>query len=533
MPVDITVPTIGESITEGILSRWLVANGEQAQEGEPLYELETDKVTTEVPADASGQVTHSVAEGDTVEVGATVGSIDTDVSSGRDAFDEADAEAEDEDDDEPVQKTERTPAATPSGNLGDSVDVVVPNVGESISEGILSRWLVENGETVQEGDPIFELETDKITTEVPAETTGTVAHKVAEGETVAVGATVGTIAPGSGPVAGAEQIDRDKNADSGSNKAGSGDAPKTGPAAAKLIRENDLDVSAIPATGKNGTVTKADVQKHLERQAEAPSKTPASSAPAPTTAQKPAPPAKGTAAHTKEPDGVERKRMSPLRQRIATRLVQAQHTAAILTTFNEVDMSRVMALRSKYKEDFKETHQTSLGFMSFFTCAAVKALQKFPLINARIDGTDILQPNYVNMGIAVGTPKGLVVPVLKDAQDMSFADIERTIREYAAKARDGKLQISDMEGGTFTITNGGVYGSMMSTPIINPPQSGILGMHAIQERPVARDGEVVIRPMMYTALSYDHRIVDGAEAVGFLVRLKELIEDPERLIFDL
>ena len=293
------------------------------------------------------------------------------------------------------------------------------------------------------------------------------------------------------------------------------------PAVAALLSKHQLDASTIVGTGPGGRLTKADVLAAVDKQTSAP--------PAAITT----PSAPAASAPAAETGGVTRKKMSPLRKRIAQRLVNAQRTAAILTTFNEVDMSHVMKLRKRFKDDFAEKHQTGLGFMSFFTRATVLALQDFPLVNSSIDGDDIVTPDGIHMGIAVGTEKGLVVPVLKNCQDLGFAGIESGIRGFAGKARDGKLSLADMEGGSFTITNGGVYGSLLSTPIINPPQSGILGMHGIQERPIALNGEVVIRPMMYIALSYDHRIVDGKEAVGFLVRIKELIEAPERMIFDL
>ncbi|MBA3938054.1 MAG: 2-oxoglutarate dehydrogenase complex dihydrolipoyllysine-residue succinyltransferase, partial [Planctomycetes bacterium] len=294
--------------------------------------------------------------------------------------------------------------------------------------------------------------------------------------------------------------------------------PALSPAVKKLVADNELDAAKIPGSGKDGRVTKGDVLEQLAKPAAAPAAATAS-----TTSQ----PAAAAAA------GTTRKRMSTLRQRIAQRLVQAQHTAAILTTFNEIDMGAVMDLRKKHKEEFEKKLGIGLGFMSFFGIAAIKALQKYPLINSQIDGTDIVGFDGVHLGVAVGTEKGLVVPVVRHAEKLSFAGIEKAIKEYALKARDGKLSIDDMQGGTFTITNGGVYGSLMSTPIINPPQSGILGLHAIKERPMAVNGQVVIRPMMYVALSYDHRIVDGAEAVGFLVRIKELIESPEKILLGL
>ncbi len=401
-------------------------------------------------------------------------------------------------------------------------DVKIPAVGESITEGTLSRWLVADGAIVSDSTPLFELETDKITTEVQAGAAGKVTFKVKEGTVLPIGALVAAIdisalgTPGNAPAPTAAPAAAPKSAAPVPAVAPAGQP--LSPAVKQLVADTKIDPSKIAGTGKDGRVTKGDVLQSIS-----------APAPAAATASTPAP----TAAPATFVGGTSRKRMSTLRQRIAQRLVQAQHTAAILTTFNEIDMGACMDLRKKFKEEFEKKNSIGLGFMSFFTIAAVKALQKYPLINSQIDGTDIIGFDGVHMGVAVGTEKGLVVPVLRNAEKMGFADIEKAIKNAALKARDGKLTIDDMQGGTFTITNGGVYGSLMSTPIINPPQSGILGLHAIKERPMAVNGQVVIRPMMYVALSYDHRIVDGAEAVGFLVRIKELIEAPEKLLLGL
>ena len=410
--------------------------------------------------------------------------------------------------------------------------ITIPAVGESITEGILSRWLVDDGAYVAEGTPIYELETDKISSEIEAEVSGVISITIAEGEVVEIGGEIGSIdtsasAPAGGdaaPAAAAPEAPAAQSEESAApapsaspapaaaaSTTGDADPAKHGPAVRKLLAEHGLDPAAVQATGPGGRITKVDIERHLAA---------------------PQPAAAASSASDDEPDET-RKRMTPLRKKIAARLVQAQRTAAILTTFNEVDMKPVMDLRKQYKDAFAETHNTGLGFMGFFTKATCLALAKYPLLNAFIDGDELVEHKHVHMGIAVGTPKGLVVPVLRKADEMNLADIESGIRGYAKRARDGKLAIDDLTGGTFTITNGGVYGSMMSTPILNPPQSGILGMHAIKERPVAINGEVVIRPMMYLALSYDHRIVDGAEAVGFLVRIKEILENPERMILDL
>ena len=409
-----------------------------------------------------------------------------------------------------------------------SVSVKIPAVGESITEGTLSRWLVQDGAVVTDSTPLFELETDKISTEVQSGVAGRVTFKAKEGDTLPIGAVVAEIDPSVTAVVAAK--DPAAPAGQGAPAAptvktttppAASSAIKNGPAADKALAESGIDAAKLAGSGKDGRITKGDV---LAAKA-SPAAAPAPSALAAPAVSAPAAQSSGA--------GSTRKRMTPLRQRIAQRLVQAQHTAAILTTFNEIDMGAAMELRKRWKEDFEKKHGTSLGFMSIFTIAAVQALKKFPGINSQIDGSDVISFNHVNMGIAVGTEKGLVVPVLKNADQMTFADVEKAIRGYALKAREGKLAMDDLQGGTFTITNGGTYGSLMSTPIINPPQSGILGMHAIKDRPMAVNGQVVIRPMMYVALSYDHRIVDGAEAVGFLVRIKELIEAPERLILGL
>ncbi len=397
-------------------------------------------------------------------------------------------------------------------------DVKIPAVGESIAEGTLSRWLVADGAIVTDSTPLFELETDKITTEVQSGAAGKVTFRVKEGSLLPIGALVASIDTSAAGAPAAAPAPAKPAAPAAAAAPAAPAGQPLSPAVKQLVADNNVDPSKIAGSGKDGRVTKGDVLQSLSVPA-----TP-STAPASIAAPAAAPVITG---------GTSRKRMSTLRQRIAQRLVQAQHTAAILTTFNEIDMGACMDLRKKYKEEFEKKNTIGLGFMSFFTIAAVKALQKYPLINSQIDGTDIVGFDGVHMGVAVGTEKGLVVPVLRNAERMGFADIEKAIKNAALKARDGKLTIDDMQGGTFTITNGGVYGSLMSTPIINPPQSGILGLHAIKERPMAVNGQVVIRPMMYVALSYDHRIVDGAEAVGFLVRIKELIEAPEKLLLGL
>ncbi|MDD9900502.1 MAG: 2-oxoglutarate dehydrogenase complex dihydrolipoyllysine-residue succinyltransferase [Alphaproteobacteria bacterium] len=401
-----------------------------------------------------------------------------------------------------------------------ATEIVVPALGESVSEATVAKWLKNVGDAVEVDDPLVELETDKVTLEVNAKAAGVLKEiTVKTGENVEVGAVLGAIGEGSGapakkeePKAGPETV-QPKAAEVAAKPA-SNDAQAL-PAARKIAADNNIDTASIDGTGKGGRVIKGDVLEALN-------------SPAP--AKKAAAPVSGGPRDNASRE--ERVKMTRLRQKIAERLKHAQDTAAMLTTFNEVDMSHVMKLRSQYKDSFEKKHGIKLGFMSFFVKAAVQALKDFPAVNAEIDGTDIVYKNYYDIGVAVSTPTGLVVPVVRDADERSFADIEKGIVDLGTRARDGKLGIAEMQGGTFTITNGGIFGSLLSTPIINPPQSAILGMHKIEERPVAVKGEVVVRPMMYLAMSYDHRIIDGKEAVSFLVRIKDAIEDPQRLLLD-
>ena len=414
-----------------------------------------------------------------------------------------------------------------------TVDIKVPALGESVTEAEVAKWFKAVGEAVDADEPLVELETDKVTLEVNAPAAGVLAEILAgEGAEVAVGAVLGRIDETGSAVAAAPA-----RAAAEPEPAPESAAPPLSPAVRKLIAEHDLDPAAIAGTGKDGRLLKADVEAHLAALAAATEKV---AAPQPEPAPDPAPPAAPpqTPAPRPEPaaqsraagDRDVRVRMSRLRRRIAERLKEAQNSAAMLTTFNDADMSAILDLRKRYRESFEKRHGVRLGFMSFFVKACIEALKEIPAVNAEIDGDDIVYKNYYDIGVAVGTEQGLVVPVLRDADGLSFAEIERTIAELGVKARDGALSMAELTGGTFTISNGGVYGSMLSTPILNPPQSGILGMHRIEQRPVARDGQVVIRPMMYLALSYDHRIVDGREAVTFLVKVKEGLEDPERLL---
>ncbi|MBN9045083.1 MAG: 2-oxoglutarate dehydrogenase complex dihydrolipoyllysine-residue succinyltransferase [Rhizobiales bacterium] len=407
-----------------------------------------------------------------------------------------------------------------------ATEIRVPTLGESVTEATIGKWFKKAGEAVAADEPLVELETDKVTVEVPAPAAGVLSEiAVKEGETVGVGALLGQISGDAAAAAPAPKKEEAKPAaapaPAAAAPASSGPAMSPAPAAAKLMAETG--VSVAEGSGKRGQVLKGDV---LEAIAKGVSGGVPAAAPAVPAAARPASTADDAARE-------ERVKMTRLRQTIARRLKDAQNTAAMLTTFNEVDMSAVMELRNRYKEVFEKKHGVKLGFMGFFTKAVTHALKEVPAVNAEIDGTDIIYKNFCHVGMAVGTDKGLVVPVVRDADQLSIAGVEKELGRLAKAARDGTLSVADMQGGTFTITNGGVYGSLMSTPILNAPQSGILGMHKIQERPVVVGGQIVIRPMMYLALSYDHRIVDGKEAVTFLVRVKESLEDPERLVLDL
>jgi 2-oxoglutarate dehydrogenase E2 component (dihydrolipoamide succinyltransferase) len=408
-----------------------------------------------------------------------------------------------------------------------AIEIRVPTLGESISEATVGKWFKKAGETVRADEPLVELETDKVTLEVNAPGAGVLSEITAEtGQTVAIGALLGQLSGGATAPAAAP-------APAAATKAAPPTAMPPAPSAAKIAAEDRIDLSSVAGSGKRGQVLKGDVLAA----AAAANGSPPVVAPAPAPAPVPAPAlAPLPVARPTTPDDSareERVRMTKLRQTIARRLKDAQNTAAMLTTFNEVDMSEVMALRARYKDAFEKKHGAKLGFMGFFVKACVQALKEIPSVNAEIDGADLVYKNYCHIGIAVGTDKGLIVPVVRDADKLSIAEIEKTISDLGKRARDGRLKLEELQGGTFTITNGGIYGSLMSTPILNSPQSGILGMHKIQERPVAVGGKVEIRPMMYLALSYDHRIVDGREAVTFLVRVKEALEDPARLVLDL
>ncbi len=491
---EVRVPTLGESVTEATVATWFKKPGDAVAQDEMLCELETDKVTVEVPSPAAGTLGDIVAvEGETVGVDALLANI----SEGAGAAAPA-------------------PAAAPASDAGAAVDVMVPTLGESVSEATVSTWFKQIGDTVQQDEMLCELETDKVSVEVPAPASGTLTEILAaEGATVAAGGKLAVMGSASTSAAAPAAAAAPAPAAASTSK-----DVEDSPAAKKAMAEAGISRDAVQGTCRDGRAMKDDVARAVATAASTLAPAPAAAAPrAPVSAD--------------DASREERVKMTRLRQTIAKRLKDSQNTAAMLTTYNEVDMTEVMAVRKEYKDAFEKKHGARMGFMSFFTTACCHALKEVPEVNAEIDGTDIVYKNYVHMGIAAGTPTGLVVPVIRDADAMSFAEIEKAIAEKGARARDGKLTMAEMQGGTFTISNGGVYGSLMSSPILNPPQSGILGMHKIQERPMAINGQVVIRPMMYLALSYDHRIVDGKGAVTFLVRVKEALEDPRRLLLDL
>ena len=509
MTVEVRVPTLGESVTEATVATWFKKPGDAVAVDEMLCELETDKVTVEVPCPAAGVLGELVAaEGETVGVDALLATVEE--GEGAAAAPKSSASEK-----KPAPAAE-APASSGGGGEGggETVDVKVPSLGESVTEATVSTWFKKVGDAVAVDEMLCELETDKVSVEAPSPVAGVVAEiLVPEGETVEAGGllarvTKGATASASAPAAAPAPA---------SAPSGSGKDVEDAPSAKKAMAEAGLTSGDVTGTGRDGRVMKEDVQKAVASK----------SAPAPA-ASAPRAPVAATDAEREE-----RVRMTRLRQTIARRLKDAQNTAAMLTTYNEVDMSGVMDLRNEYKGVFEKKHGVKLGFMSFFVKACIHALKEVPDVNAEIDGTDVVYKNYYHMGVAVGTPNGLVVPVVRDADRMSFSEIEKKIGELGLRARDGKLSMAEMQGGTFTISNGGVYGSLMSSPILNPPQSGILGMHKIQDRPMVVNGEIKIRPMMYLALSYDHRIVDGKGAVTFLVRVKEALEDPRRLLMDL
>jgi 2-oxoglutarate dehydrogenase E2 component (dihydrolipoamide succinyltransferase) len=484
MAIEVKVPAAGESITSANVATWHQEDGAAVRKGDTLVTLETDKVSNELEAEADGQLKILVEEGEEVEIGTVIATLDDSVSAGDakpDQSDQSDESAQSDD-------SEKSDEAEKSSGEGRVVPVKVPAAGESITSANVAAWTKSSGDRVEKGEVLVTLETDKVSSELEAEESGTIKLLVSEGEEVEIGTVIAEITVGEGaPKSAKKTAPRSSSKDSGKDE--------------KPAAKSESKKSEAPARKPDLQVVPAEREKV--------DTTPV------------------TQGRT------TRRKMSMLRRKIASHLVNAQQTAAILTTFNEVDMSAVMRLRKDVQEEFIAKHGVKLGFMSFFVKAVVQALKDVPQVNATIDGNDVVENHFYDVGVAIGTEKGLVVPVLRECESKAFADIENDILDYANKARDGKIQLEDLQGGVFTISNGGTYGSLLSTPILNPPQSGILGMHTIQQRPVAIDGKVEIRPMMYLALSYDHRLVDGKEAVTFLIRVKECIENPTRLLLEM
>jgi len=525
--IDIKVPAIGESITEVTLIKWIKKDGDYVDRDEVIAEFESEKATFEVNAEKAGVLKTNAKEGDTLNIGDILAQID---------------ETAQRSNGSPVQPAQSAPAspvatsqvaAQEQTSAGSSpapaaagkgiVNIKIPTVGESITEVTLVKWLKKEGDLVQRDEVIAELESEKATFELNAEEAGKLSQKAKEGETLKIGDVIATI--DSDVAVGSSTASSKTDAKPAAPTAQPASAPaqpaaaqapvtsvpndvKASPVAAAIIADRKVEASAIIASGANGKIMKNDVLQALAN-----------------------PGKKAVAGQELFSRNERSEKMSNLRKTVSRRLVEAKNTTAMLTTFNEVDMSRIMSLRTQFKDKFKEKHSVNLGFMSFFTKAVCYALQEWPSVNAYIDGDSIIYHDYCDISIAVSAPKGLVVPVIRNAESLSMAEIEKKVVELAGKARENKLSMAEMQGGTFTITNGGVFGSLMSTPIINIPQSAILGMHKIQERPMAINGQVVVKPMMYVALSYDHRIIDGRESVSFLVRVKELLETPELLLF--
>jgi 2-oxoglutarate dehydrogenase E2 component (dihydrolipoamide succinyltransferase) len=531
MALEIKVPTVGESVTEVTIAAWNKKEGDYVNRDEILCELESDKATFELPAETSGTLHIIAQKGDTLPIGAVLCSIESEAN--------VQPKPESPKDSQPQTQTNvsvENPTPTVNAPTAAVVEMKVPSVGESVNEVTISSWAKKDGEYVNRDEVLCELESDKATFELPAEASGTLRIVAKQGETLPIGALIcrieanqaqpaATTANQPAPTTEAKQPVSQPATETKTSYA----TGHASPAAEKILAEKGIEAKQVNGTGVDGRITKGDA---LQAEKPAITSQPAISnksteaKPAvqpPTTSPKPA---AGTRSQRRD-------KLSPLRRTVARRLVAVKNETAMLTTFNEVDMKPIMDLRAKYKDKFKEKHGVGLGFMSFFTKAVCVALGEWPAVNAMIDGDEIVYNNFCDISIAVSAPKGLVVPVIRNAETMTFAQVEAEIVKLATKARDNKLTIEEMTGGTFTITNGGVFGSMMSTPIINAPQSAILGMHNIIERPVAINGQVEIRPMMYVALSYDHRIIDGRESVSFLVRMKQLLEDPSRLLLEI
>lgn len=530
MAIEMKVPSVGESVSEVTIASWIKKDGDTVKMDEVICELESDKATFELPAEADGILKIVAAEGTTLPIGALICKIETTNDKPQAASPAPEpTPAPKEEAKAPVAEPTPAPdASTPSAAPaeGKTIEVVVPAVGESISEVTIASWTKKDGDTVKMDEVICELESDKATFELPSPESGVLTIVAQAGQVVPIGGIVAKITVGgaaTAPVASKPVTQESASTPAESNNYAAG---HPSPVAAKVLAEKGIDPATVQGTGVGGRIMKDDALKATP----APAQATAPATPQPTPAAEPKAPASAPIASGVEGRISRREKMTSLRKTIARRLVAVKQETAMLTTFNEVDMKPIMDLRAKYKDKFKEIHGVGLGFMSFFTKACAIALKDFPVVNAYIDGDEIVYNDYADIAIAVSAPRGLVVPVIRNAEKLSFAGIEAEVVRLAGKARDNKLTIEEMTGGTFTITNGGIFGSMLSTPIINAPQSAILGMHNIVERAVVVNGEVVVRPIMYVALSYDHRTIDGKDSVSFLVRVKQLLEDPSRIL---
>ncbi len=515
MSIEVKVPTVGESITEVTIAQWIKNDGDYVEMDEVICELESEKATFELGAEAAGVLTTKASEGDTLEIGAVICEIDTDAK--------VDGKPKESEKSAPVEAKSATPAPAAAEPIktGKVHEMIVPTVGESITEVTVGSWIKQEGDYVALDDVIAEIESDKATFELTAEANGILNIVAQEGDTLEIGALICKIEIMEGAPPAKESATPSTPAEAPTAVAT--ETPGTSyaaghpsPAAGKILAEKGIDPKEVDGSGVGGRVTKEDAQKAQKG------------------VDKPAVAKENVPGPAISENGMSRnqrrEKISSLRKTVSRRLVSVKNETAMLTTFNEVDMKPIMDIRSQYKESFKEKYEVGLGFMSFFTKACCLALKEWPAVNAYMDGEEIVYNEYCDVSIAVSAPRGLVVPVIRNAESLSFDQVEKEVVRLATKARDNKLSIEEMTGGTFTITNGGVFGSMLSTPIINAPQSAILGMHNIVQRPVAINGEVVIRPVMFLALSYDHRIIDGRESVSFLVRVKQLLEDPTRLL---
>lgn len=540
MAIEMKVPPVGESITEVTIATWNKKDGDLVKMDEVLCELESDKATFELPAEAEGVLKIVAQEGETLLIGAVICTIEPVGASASSATQpvvsvpvapvEAPSKPVELEAPAPAKPVEVAPTQPVAPATAQVIEIKVPAVGESITEVTVSSWNKKEGDSVKMDEVLCELESDKATFELPSEVAGTLHIVATEGTTLLIGAVVATITIGAGTVAPSPTSTPATPSQTVATPSQSDTyaAGHSSPAAAKLLAEKGVEPSSVSGTGVGGRITKEDAVSINNEQLTTNKVVPATPAVAPT----PVPVAVSTPQSSGGNRNQRREKMTSLRKTVARRLVQVKNETAMLTTFNEVDMKPIMDLRGKYKDKFKEKHGVGLGFMSFFTKAVCVALKEFPAVNGSIDGEEIIYNDYCDISIAVSAPKGLVVPVIRNAENLSLAGIESEVVRLATLAKNNKLTLQEMSGGTFTITNGGVFGSMLSTPIINAPQVAILGMHNIVERAVVIDGQIVIRPIMYVALSYDHRIVDGKESVSFLVRVKQLLEDPTRLLLD-